>query len=113
VRGRPVGDEHPDGRDIGPYRGATREWSAEAMDASQQSQAGTRIFSRVLGPFLVIADVTAIARTPDMQLLLAQFEANSQWTWVAGGLVLIFGLIVVATHQCWRGVAAIVVSSLS
>lgn len=48
-----------------------------------------------------------------MQLLPAQFEANSLWTWVAGGFVLIFGRVVMATHQCWRGVAAIVVSSLS
>jgi hypothetical protein len=70
------------------------------------------MFSRVLGPFLVIADVTAIARASDMQSLLAQFEANSLWTWVAGAFVLVFGLIVVAAHQCWRGAAAIIVSSL-
>jgi hypothetical protein len=70
------------------------------------------MFSRALGPFLVIADATAIARAPDMQSLLAQFEANSLWTWVAGGFVLVLGLFVVAAHQCWRGAAAIIVSSL-
>jgi hypothetical protein len=80
------------------------------MDASQQSQARTRMFSRVLGPFLVIADVTAMARASDMPSLLAQFEANSLWTWVAGTFILVFGLIVVAGHQYWRGAAAIVVS---
>ena len=47
------------------------------MDAAAQSQARTRMFSRVLGPFLVIADVTAVARASDMQTLLSQFEANS------------------------------------
>ncbi|MGO8771459.1 hypothetical protein, partial [Mycobacterium sp.] len=82
------------------------------MDASPQSQTTTRMFSRVLGPFLVIADVTAIARASDMQALLSQFEANSLWTWVAGAFVLIFGLIVVAFHQYWHGAAAITVSVL-
>jgi hypothetical protein len=82
------------------------------MDASQQSQARTRVFSRVLGPFLVIADATAIARASDIPSLLAQFEANSLWTWVAGAFILVFGLIVVAGHQYWHGAAAIVVSSL-
>jgi hypothetical protein len=43
------------------------------MDASQKSQARTRVFSRVLGPFLVIADATAIARASDIPSLLAQF----------------------------------------
>lgn len=70
------------------------------------------MFSRVLGPFLVIADVTAIARASDMRSLLAQFEANSLWTWVAGAFVLVVGLVVVAAHQCWRGAAAVIVSSL-
>jgi len=45
------------------------------MNVSQQSQTPTRMFSRVLGPFLVIVDVTAIARASDMQKLLSQFEA--------------------------------------
>ena len=82
------------------------------MDAPAQSQARTRMFSRVLGPFLVIADVTAVARASDMQTLLSQFEANSLWTWVTGAFILMFGLIVVAGHQYWHGAAAIVVSLL-
>jgi hypothetical protein len=82
------------------------------MDAPAQSQARTRIFSRVLGPFLVIADVTAVTRASDMQTLLSQFEANSLWTWVTGAFILMFGLIVVAGHQYWHGAPAIVVSLL-
>jgi len=70
------------------------------------------MFSRVLGPFLVIADVTAVARASDVQALPSQFEANSLWTWVTGAFVLLFGLVVVAGHQYWRGAAAIVVSVL-
>lgn len=77
---------------------------------NEQTQARTRMFSRVLGPFLVIVDVTAVARASDMQALLAQFEANSMWTFVSGAFILLFGLIVVAAHQYWRGAAAIIVS---
>ena len=82
------------------------------MNVSQQSQTRTRMFSRVLGPFLIIVDVTAIARASDMQKLLSQFEANSLWTWVTGAFILVFGLIIVAAHQYWRGAAAIIVSVL-
>ena len=47
-----------------------------------------------------------------MQALRAQFEANSLWTWVAGAFVLVFGLIIVAGHQYWRGAAAVIASLL-
>lgn len=82
------------------------------MDDSPQSPTTTRMFSRALGPFLVIVDITAIARASDMQTLLSQFEANSLWTWVTGAFILLFGLVVVAFHQSWHGVAAIMVSAL-
>ena len=82
------------------------------MNVSQQAESRTRMFSRVLGPFLVIVDVTAVARASDMQTLLSQFEANSLWTLVAGAFVLAFGLVIVAGHQYWRGAAAITVSAL-
>ncbi len=82
------------------------------MNESQHSQAKTRMFSRVLGPFLVIVDITAIARTSDMRAVVSDFEASSLWSWVAGAFVLIFGLVIVAGHQYWRGAAAIIVSVL-
>lgn len=82
------------------------------MNASQQLQPTTRMFSRVLGPFLVIIDITAIARASDMQTLLSQYEANSMWAFVSGAFILLFGLIVVAYHQYWRGAPAIIVSLL-
>lgn len=82
------------------------------MDASPQARERTRVFARALGPFLVIADATAVARASDMQTLLSQFEANSLWTWVSGAFILLFGLFVVAAHPYWRGTAAIIVSLL-
>ncbi len=82
------------------------------MSVSLDSQARTRMFCRVLGPLLVIVDVTAVARASDMQNLLSQFEANSLWTWVTGAFVLVLGLVMVAGHQYWHGAAAIIVSVL-
>jgi hypothetical protein len=66
------------------------------MSAPQQSQTSTRMFSRVLGPFLVIVDITAVVRAPDTRAVLSEFEASSLWSWVAGAFVLIFGLVIVS-----------------
>ena len=82
------------------------------MSASQQSQAKTRMFARVLGPFLVVTTATAVARTSDMRTLLSEFSANLVWPWVTGAFVLLIGLVVVALHQDWRGAAAVIVSVL-
>ncbi|UXA07051.1 hypothetical protein KXD96_02500 [Mycobacterium sp. SMC-2] len=82
------------------------------MNALQQPQARTRFFCRLLGPFLVVLDVTAVARASDMQSLLSQFEANSMWTFVTGAFILLFGLTIVAAHQYWHGAAAVIVSLL-
>lgn len=70
------------------------------------------MFARVLGPFLLIVDIVAVVRATDMRALLSEFTANSMWSWVAGAFVLLFGLIIVAAHQYWRGPAAIIVSVL-
>ena len=83
-----------------------------AISVSQQSQAATRIFARMLGPFLVIVDVTAVVRASEMRTLVAEFEANLLWSWVAGAFILLFGLVIIAGHQYWRGVAAVIVSLL-
>ena len=80
------------------------------MSSSQASQHSTRMFARVLGPFLVISCVTAVVRTSDMRALVTDFGANPVWPWVTGAFILVGGLIIVALHQCWRGGAAIIVS---
>ncbi|KWX22518.1 membrane protein [Mycolicibacterium wolinskyi] len=80
------------------------------MSAPQQSDIRTRVFARVLGPYLIIVTITALARAADMPSLLSQFGENSVWPWVTGAFVLLSGLVVVALHPYWRGVSAIVVS---
>lgn len=76
------------------------------------TQTRTRTFARVMGPFLVIVTTTAIARATDMRMLLSEFHASSVWPWVTGAFVVLCGLVVVAGHQCWRGMPAIIVSVL-
>lgn len=68
------------------------------------------MFSRVIGPYIVIACVAAVVRASDMQALFSELDANSMLTWLSGVLAVVFGLIVVAFHPYWRGAAAIVVS---
>jgi len=82
------------------------------MSYSQQAEARTRMFARVLGPYLVIITATAMARASQMRTLASEFGANSVWPYVTGAFILLSGLIVVALHQYWRSAAAIIVSVL-
>ena len=82
------------------------------MNTSQQVHDRTRMFARVLGPFLVIVDVAAMLRASDMRTLLSDFSADSAWPWMSGAFILIGGLVIVALHQHWHGPAAIIVSVL-
>jgi len=82
------------------------------MSPSQQTEAVTRRFACVVGPFLVVVTATAVARASDMRTLLTEFRANSVGPWVTGAFVLLSGLVVVALHRHWRGTPAIIVSLL-
>lgn len=72
----------------------------------------TRMFARVLGPFILIVAGVAVLRAPHLTTLLAQFTDDAVWPWAMGALVLLAGLAIVAFHQRWRGAAAIIVSAL-
>lgn len=80
------------------------------MSASAQSIDTTRRFARVLGPFFAIVSATVVVRAPAE--LLAEFGATAIWPWVSGAFVLMGGIIVVALHPYWHGVAAVIVSLL-
>lgn len=80
------------------------------MSSSQPTLATTRMFARVIGPFVIIITGTAIARASAMRTLLNDFQANSVWSWVTGAFVLLSGLVVIALHPYWRGAPAIIVS---
>jgi hypothetical protein len=82
------------------------------MSTQQTQQLRTRIFARVLGPFLVVVGATVVARASDMRTLLSSFEADAAWPWVTGAFLLLASLVIIALHQYWRGAAAITVSLL-
>lgn len=82
------------------------------MESSHQPQRRTRMFARVMGPYLAIIAVTAALRPTDMRAMLSGFEADPLWSWVTGAFILLFGLVVIALHPYWRGAPAIIVSAL-
>ena len=81
-----------------------------ADTATPQSQARTRAFARVLGPWLVIAPGIIAVRAPDMAALAADFFRSDLFVWFAGALLLFAGLLIIAFHQCWSSPAAVLVS---
>jgi hypothetical protein len=82
------------------------------MKSSPQSEYRTRMFARVMGPYLVIIAASAALRPNDMRAMLSGFESDPLWSWITGAFILLFGLVVIALHPYWRGAAAIIVSVL-
>lgn len=70
----------------------------------------TRAFARVIGPF--VATVTAIiaVRAADLRFLGDSFFTEPMWSWLFGALLLFCGLMVIAFHQFWRGLAPVIIS---
>lgn len=80
--------------------------------SSDTAAAHTRAFSRVIGPWLVIIPGLVMLREPEMGTLAAAFFANPALVWLAGGLMLFGGLLIVAFHPYWSGLAAVIISAL-
>jgi hypothetical protein len=75
-------------------------------------QRRTRMFARVMGPYLTIVAIVVPFRAPDMRQLLTEFTVSNVWPWVMGAIILLSGIAIVAFHQYWRGLAAIIISVL-
>ena len=80
------------------------------MSGSEQSQIRTRMFARVMGPFLTIVPTTVAVRGQYMEELFNEFKANPMWPWLYGAILLAAGLFIIAFHQYWRSPSAIIVS---
>lgn len=76
------------------------------------STTNTRMFARVIGPFLAVMMATAVARAPQLWPTVSDGATDTLWTWSAGAFTLIAGLVVVALHPYWRGVAAFSITGL-
>ncbi|OIN79512.1 hypothetical protein [Mycobacterium malmoense] len=82
------------------------------MRTPEQPQIRTRMFARVMGPFLTIVPTTVAVRGSYMQTLFTEFKANPMWPWLYGAILLMGGLFIIAFHQYWRSPAAIIVSAV-
>ncbi|GAB4993144.1 hypothetical protein MAHJHV60_24930 [Mycobacterium avium subsp. hominissuis] len=80
------------------------------MSTTRPPELRTRMFARVLGPFLVVFTATTVARASDMRKLLSDFDSNSALPLVTGGFLLLASLVIIGLHRCWRGAPAVTVS---
>jgi hypothetical protein len=83
------------------------------MSPSVTSAIRTRMFARAFGPFFTIApSIIAVRATSQMPVLLHEFAGDPLWQWALGAMLLLWGSVIIAFHQYWRSVAAVLVSLL-
>src|SRR6185437_12737327 len=70
----------------------------------------TRSFARVLGPFVAVVPTIVAIRAGNLGNQLSSFARDPMWPWVLGALLFFCGLFVVAFHQYWRSIAAVIIS---
>lgn len=70
----------------------------------------TRMFARVLGPFVAVATLIIAIRLPQLGDLLSDLFTNGTLPWILGAAMLMMGLIVIAFHQYWYSVTAVLIS---
>lgn len=70
----------------------------------------TRMFARVIGPFLVVLTATAMFRAPQVWKNATAMQADPVLLWSVGSFTLLAGLTVLALHPYWHSPAAICVS---
>jgi len=75
-----------------------------------ESTQRTRAFARVIGPFVTLATLIVAIRLPDLTGLLDDLFGNAVLPWILGAMMLVAGLIIIAFHQYWRGVTAVLIS---
>ncbi|MEB3032531.1 hypothetical protein [[Mycobacterium] nativiensis] len=70
----------------------------------------TRAFARVLGPYIAVVTSIVAIRAGSIGEQLSSFSTDPMWPWVLGALLFGGGLFIIAFHQFWRSVAAVIVS---
>jgi hypothetical protein len=80
------------------------------MAATLESRARTRAFARVIGPFVVIVLASVALQPPSLGTVLPAFFGNIALVWITGGMMLLGGLLIIASHQYWSSLAAILIS---
>ncbi len=83
------------------------------MNQTDQSRMRTRMFARAFGPFfLIVPSIIAVRASSQMPVLLHEFAHDPMWQWELGAILLMWGSVIIAFHQYWRSVAAVLVSLL-
>ncbi|MGO8738757.1 hypothetical protein [Rhodoblastus sp.] len=80
------------------------------MTATPESQARTRAFARVIGPYLLIVPSLIVVKFPEAVAVAPPFFANPALVWITGALMFFGGVFIIANHQSWRGASAILIS---
>lgn len=83
---------------------------AAIMSAPATATQRTHAFARVLGPFIAVVTAIVAIRAGSIGDLLSSFATDPMWPWVLGALLFGGGLFIVAFHQYWRSVAAVIIS---
>nr|WP_232073631.1 hypothetical protein [Mycobacterium stomatepiae] len=83
------------------------------MSQPDPSQLRTRMFARAFGPFfLIVPSIVAVRASSQVPVLLNEFSRDPMWQWALGAILLMWGSVIIAFHQYWRSVAAVLVSLL-
>lgn len=70
----------------------------------------TRSMARVIGPFVIVLGAALLLRADAMVQLVPGYLQNAQLMLLTGVVTLLVGLIMVAAHHSWNGLAAIVIT---
>jgi hypothetical protein len=73
----------------------------------------TRILSRIVGPYLLVAGVATALRRDELPKVIAALGADPGLTFVTGALILLVGLTMIVFHQRWRAPAQIALSLMA
>lgn len=80
------------------------------MTVSSASRLRTRAFARLIGPYLLIVPAIIALRAADMGGLAAAFFQSELAVWFTGAGLLFAGLVIIAFHQHWSSLAAVLIS---
>jgi hypothetical protein len=81
--------------------------------ASAETLRRTRNFARVLGPYVLIGAGSISFRVKDLATAsLSGFFNNPSLVLIAGAILLFAGLFIIAFHQYWSSLAAVIISLL-
>nr|WP_234935342.1 MULTISPECIES: hypothetical protein [Mycolicibacterium] len=64
----------------------------------------------MLGPFIAVVPAIVAIRAGSIGSQLSSFSADPMWSWSLGALLFLCGVFIIAFHQYWRSVAAVIIS---